>query len=407
MNSLSKVFLFFVFSLGALSTAQAQSQAESQVQAPSQIQPQTKIVTDMRGKAVVIPAHPQRIATIDDGFVEGVMTHLGTIDQVAAIGSWGMKRDYRYEFETTAGQKYEHRGWNTMKYLHPRLDELPVFNSPQGNILNFETLASAKPDLVIMRVGDCTVNDRQEGSSKHAIEMIEALGIPLIVLYAPKGAELATIHDEMRILGDVFDQQTKALALADYLAQTEQMIRERTAGISEQDKTQLLYLGLSPDARKSGAAGTVFGVNTPESFIIEEIANAKNAYTGKGFGVPMSAEQIYAINPQVIVLPTQNGYHPPRELYEAPYMEVLSELKAVKNKRVYAMPWTPMNCARRVEYPLDMLIIAKAAYPERFSDIRVYDFALQFYQKVYGVDEETAKGLRTTQLLDWMAESDF
>jgi len=60
-----------------------------------------------------------------------------------------------------------------------------------------------------------------------------------------------------------------------------------------------------------------------------------------------------------------------------------------------------------VEYPLDMLIIAKAAYPERFADMNVYAFALDFYQKIYHVDEATAKGLRSTQLLDWMAESDF
>ena len=66
-----------------------------------------------------------------------------------------------------------------------------------------------------------------------------------------------------------------------------------------------------------------------------------------------------------------------------------------------------MNASRRVEYPLDMLIIAKAAYPERFADISVYDFALRFYQDIYGVSEETARGLRSTQLLDWMAESGF
>ncbi len=54
-----------------------------------------------------------------------------------------------------------------------------------------------------------------------------------------------------------------------------------------------------------------------------------------------------------------------------------------------------------------MLIMAKAAYPGRFADISVYDFALQFYQDVYGVSEDTAKGLRSTQLLDWMAYAVF
>jgi iron complex transport system substrate-binding protein len=66
-----------------------------------------------------------------------------------------------------------------------------------------------------------------------------------------------------------------------------------------------------------------------------------------------------------------------------------------------------MNCSRRLEYPLDMLIIAKAAYPERFKDINVYDFALDLYKKAYHVDDETARGLRRTQILDWMSDMDF
>ena len=169
----------------------------------------------------------------------------------------------------------------------------------------------------------------------------------------------------------------------------------------------MLYLGLNPNVRKKGAAGSVSGVNTPESYIIEGIANAKNAFTGKGSGVIMSAEQLYSLNPDVIVLPTSNGYHPPRELYESPDFQILQELKAVKNKRVYAMPWSPMNCARRVEYPIDMLIIAKAAYPDKFKDIKVHTFVLQFYKDVYNVSDKDAEALRSEQILDWTVEYDF
>ena len=377
---------------------------------PAGAAPEKRTIVDMRGQEVTFPAELKKVATIDDGFVEGIMTHLGVIDKVAAIGSWSMKRDYNYDFETAAGEKYAHRGWNTMKYLHPWLNDRPCFNSPQGDILNFEILAKAEPDLVILRVGDCTVGEDEGEKTTQTINTIEALGLPLVVIYAPgyyRKAELSSLKEEMGVIGDIFGQKEKALTLADYLANTEKMIRERTAGIEDADKSKVLYLGLNPDLRKQGSAGAVFGVNTPESYIIENVVNAKNAFGGQGYGVPMSTEQIYALDPDVIVLPTFNGYHPPRELYEAAYFENLAELKAVKNKRVYAMPWSPMNCARRVEYPIDMLIIAKAAYPERFSDIKVYDFALNFYQDVYGVDEATATGLRSTQILDWMKDYDF
>lgn len=370
----------------------------------------TRTVTDMRGAAVTIPAPPKRIVTIDDGFVEAVMTHLGTIHSIAGIGSWSMKRDYVYRFETRAGDQYEHRGWNTMKFLHPWLDALPVVNSPQGNVINFETLAKAEPDLVILRIGDCTVSASNKEGAKKAVAAIEALDLPLVVLHAPScfdGGDMRTIKQEMGIVGEIFGMREKAEKLADKLAAVETMIRERTAAVPEHEKPRLAYFGLNPAIRKAGASGSVWGVDTPESYIIEQVAGAKNAYTGKGSGVPMSVEQVYALDPDVIVLPTSNGYHPPRELYEAPYYATLSELRAVKEKRVYAMPWTPMNCARRLEYPLDMLVIAKAAYPEKFKDISVHAFALQLYKDLYGVDDATARGLAATQLLDWMREYGF
>lgn len=369
-----------------------------------------RTVVDMRGKAVEIPDNLTRIATIDDGFIEGVLTHLGKIDTVDVIGSWSMKRDYRYEFEAENGERWEHRGWNTMKFLHPWLDEKLCINSPQGNAINFEALAASNPEVVVLRIGDCTVGAGNREAAIRTVNTIEALGLPLIVLYAPgwyRSADLSSMKEEGRVIGAMFGMEEKASALMEHLAATEQLIRERTADIPEDRKTRVLYMGLNPNIRKQGGAGTTHGIDTPESYIIESVAGARNAFTGKGAGVPMSAEQIYALDPDVILLPTSNGYHPPRELLEAPYFANLRELRAVREKRVYAMPWSPMNCSRRVEYPLDMLIIAKAAYPDRFADISVYDFACRFYQDVYGVDEETARKLRSHQLLDWMRDIHF
>lgn len=380
----------------------------------SSVQSFAYTVTDMRGKQVNIPENLERVATIDDGFIEGVMTHLGVINKVTAIGSWSMKRDYKYTYETIDGKKYTAKGVNTMKYLHPWLNDIPCFNSPQGDILNYETLAKADPQLVILRVGDCTVSGGSyfrggdPAQLEKTITMIESLDIPLVVLFSPTyygKAELSSMKEEMRVLGDIFKQRDKALKLYEYLNETEIMVRNRTKNIK--DKPNVLYFGLNSAARKQGGSGMVSGITTPESYIIENIVNAKNAYRGKGNNIILSGEQVYAIDPDVILLPTQNGYHPADELLKAPYYQNLNQLKAVQNKRVYALPWTPMNCSRRVEYPLDILIIAKASYPELFKDIKVHQFALDFYKKVYNVDDKTAKALRSEQLLDWTVENDF
>lgn len=104
-------------------------------------------------------------------------------------------------------------------------------------------------------------------------------------------------------------------------------------------------MGLSAEARKKAGVGAVHGIDTPESYIVENIADAKNVFRGSGYAVPISAEQVYALDPEVIILPTANGYHPPRELMESEYFKNLRELRAVMEKKVFAMPWTPMNCA--------------------------------------------------------------
>ncbi|QQO07762.1 ABC transporter substrate-binding protein [Breznakiella homolactica] len=369
------------------------------------------MVTDMRGKTVILPRDPKRIATIDDGFVEGVLTRLGEIHRVAAIGSWAMKHDYSYSFTTASGEAYSYtRGWNTMKYLHPWLDALPCISSPQGDGLNFETLAAADPDLVILRAGDCTVGSSNRETLSMVISTIESLGFPLVVLYAPSWysrPDLSTMTEEMAVIGSIFGKEKEARELGAFLYGTVDLIRSRTADIPENQRTGLVMLGLNPSVRAQGGVGSVWGIDTPESYIMESIVNGRNLYRGNGTGKILNPEQLYALDPETIILPTWNGFHPPREILEGADFTLLAELRAIKNRRVYAMPWTPMNCSRRLEYPLDMIIIAKAAYPDRFADIKVHEFALQLYKDLYGVDDAGARGLRSAQWLDWTVDNDF
>ena len=65
------------------------------------------------------------------------------------------------------------------------------------------------------------------------------------------------------------------------------------------------------------------------------------------------------------------------------------------------MPYTPCNCDRRLEYPLDVMVIAKGAYPDRFSDINLGTWSLDFYKNLYGVDDAKARELRSAQWFDW------
>jgi iron complex transport system substrate-binding protein len=369
-----------------------------------------RTVVDMRGVPVTLPRHITRVATIDDGFVESVMARLGVIRQVVATGSWSLKRSYEYRFPTEDGKERAYRrGMSPAVYLHPWLTSLPCVGSEESDAINYEALAQAAPDVVILRVGDCTV-----GTTKDIVvrttATIESLGIPLIVLLAPSSGasvDLSSMREEMRVLGGVFGKEQEALAFADELRSWETLVRERIRDVPDADRPTALYLGLSAGARQAGGAGLVWGTDTAESYMLEQVVGASNAYRGRGFQVRLSAEHLLALDPDIIFLPTVAGYHPPRELYEAPYYRLLRDLKAVRNRRVYALPWSPMNCARRVEYPIDLMIMAKGAYPDRFRDILVHAWVLDFYRRTYRVDNVAAIGLRSAQWLDWMVEEGF
>ena len=370
-----------------------------------------RTITDMRGKQISVPTNISRVVDISDGFATSVLYSLGIEEKVVGLGSTNLQEIDSYDFQTSEGEEYSYQqGMNPVTYLMPSIMDLPAV-AEYGVAVNYETIASLDPDVVIVRVGFCSMNTDEYGEDEditQSIETIESLDIPTIVLYGPpyfSEPAIDKISEEIITIGEVFDMQEEANDLAEYLEGIVLEIENRTKDIQE-EKPEVLLFGLSPNARNSGGAGDVLGTDTIESRFIEDIVNAKNAYQKTGGWVIMSAEQIIALNPDVIVLPTDWGYHPPRELYTASYYQDLQVLDAVINQRVWALPWTPYNCAKRLEYPIEIMIIAKAAYPELFSDFKINEWVLDFYKEVYHVDNETAESLRTIQWLDWTVEED-
>ncbi len=256
---------------------------------------------------------------------------------------------------------------------------------------------------MILRLRSCNLpagNDQVEMT----LNTLKNMKIPVIVLHGPHFAghsNPAAIAEEIRILGDVFQASEKAEFLIDYIQAPVNLVSRRTRDISQSEKPEILVLGLSPSARRKGAAGQVFGINTIESHFIENVVHAKNAFQEPGHFKPISTEHLLAIDPDVILLCTAAGYHPPRELYEASYYKHLCQLSAVGQKRVFALPWTPWNCEKRLEYPIEVMVMAKAAYPELFADIDLGQWLIDFYQGLYGVDEDAAEELRSAQWMDW------
>ncbi len=369
-------------------------------------------ITDLRGKTVTLPVKINRVVTIDDGLIEGIMTIIGESGKIVGLGSRSLRKTSGFTIPNMSGEDYLFKDcMNPVRYLNPGFADLPLIKNTTG--VNFEALATLKPDVVIIRAGSCSASwGASSDAMEKTIHIIESLGIPVVALFAPPcfaEPNLDKIPEEIRLVGKIFEKEEKAARTADYIRKSVEMIKERTQGIPDEKKPRVLALGLSPKARTAGGAGNVrSGIL---KYYIEEIVHAKSAFTVK-YHTPdtglISTEHVFAIDPDIIVLTTSFGYHPPEEIYNAPYYQSLKTLSAVRNKKVSALPFTPSNCdASRIEHPIDLMVIAKSAYPDLFKDILVNEWVLEFYQNVYGVDLQTAKEIRTAQLLDWTSESNF
>ncbi|BBO89544.1 ABC transporter substrate-binding protein [Desulfosarcina ovata] len=361
-------------------------------------------IVDSRGVRVTLPPRIDRVVTISDGFIEGVMTVFGVQKRLVGVGSSCLtQKDYRFSFPLEGEQTRDYaQGMHTVTLLNPWIADLPliaVWNSAP----NYEKIASLNPDLAIIRVGSCW-HWRDDDQVAKSIRMIESLGIPVVVLKSPNtydAPDLATLYNEIEILGQLFDREEKASTLVRYLRAQVDTVSRRTGSIPEARRTRVLLLGLSPKSREAGGAGMAVGRGTTDTFLLEHIVRGVNAFQESGNFKVLGTEQILALAPDAILLPTAWGYHPPQELVEAPYYADLRQMTAVKNHRVAALSFTPCNCDKRLKYPIDIMVMAKTAYPDRFFDIDLADWLIDFYRNVYGVNEQTAEKLRAVQWMDW------
>lgn len=359
-----------------------------------------KIVIDARGKEVKIPENPKRVIPMSQGLIDQTMVAFGIEDKIVGYGSCGQIKDTDtsgYLAINDTSDTYK-GSWHIGSILYPKMIELPWVGKIDAGI-NYETVAAAEPDLVIIRATCCQSEENVERTAK----VIESLGVPVVVIKGPRNFDEPNeriIYEEIRILGEVFDKQKRAKELINYLDKQVGFIKERTKNIKDEEKSKVLYFGLSRGAREKGGVGNVRGIDTCESVFLEDIINAKNAFRGTG-GIIMSAEQILALNPDVIVLPTSSGFHPPRELYKAGAFENIREVKAIKEKRVCSLP--AVGCrSERLDFAMTLMIEAKCIYPERFEDIDLNEFVDEYYKDVFGVSDDKVEKLKLAQRLHWL-----
>ncbi len=255
---------------------------------PQTVYPLT--IKDQTGQTVVLKSEPTRIISLTLGNDEALFNMI-PIKHLIGV-------DY-----TATEATYSHVTQAIVK------DHIPVFGSVNGT-LNAEAIIKAKPDLVL--VADY-VNQKVVAQLKNA-------GIP--VYEFNNFNSIANIEQNIQVLGQLVNAQGQATKLIDQM------------------KTNLAWYKAHQPKKKPtvlyDSYNYVSGTNTTANDIILAAGGINAAAKVNGWA-QLTAEQVIAMNPDVIVIPDDSGAAD-TELKTFLANPAFAHLKAVVNHHVYTAP---------------------------------------------------------------------
>lgn len=302
----------------------------------------TITVTDCAGRRVTVPADPQRIACLcpETGHA---MAMYGQGDKiVAAVG--GMQRDL------------------LLVEMYPHIKDVPVPKT--GGVINIEELAACKPDLAFIKA-DITANASE-------MEKLNKVGIPVI------GIEFNSMQEQqeaMQLIARVVGAEAEGQKYTKFYQQTVSMVGGRIDKIAPEDRARI-YHSVN-EATRTDIKGSLPDDWTRTAGVINVSVDEPLKFADGNYYA--SLEQILLWDTDYILVNDPNvvGYIMQHEQWRS--------LKAVKNRRVLAMPngisrWGHFSS---LETPLAVLWTAKTVYPGKFQDIDMKTVTRDFYRQFF------------------------
>lgn len=269
---------------------------------------QNREIIDMAGRSVVVPSH------IDTIFSQSPVTAI-----------------YLYTLvpEKLLGWNYELNEVERSVILEEYQD-LPNFG--MGDAINFEAVIAADPTiaLIVGTINDATISD--------ADALQDSLGIPVVVV----DGDLTAAPEAYRFMGDLFGVEDRAEELAAYAEKTFDDIE--SMNIPEDEKVRIYY-GNGEDSLETAPVGSSHG----QLIDMVQGINVADLEMGDGSRVQISAEQLLAWDPDVIVLNGEpkadiTGDSAAQKLMDDPNY---ASLKAVQEGKVYGTPNAPFSWVDR------------------------------------------------------------
>lgn len=332
--------------------AATEEQAQSGEQDATQETAETREITDMAGRKVTVPTAENIKSVFSAGPVAAIFLYMVAPDKLL-------------------GWNYELNDVEKSIILDKYQD---LSNFGMGDAVNYEAVIAANPTIAINsgKINDAMVSDCDALS--------ESLGIPVVAV----DNELNNSAEAFRFMGELLGVEDHAEELAQY---AEQVFTDINAlsDIPEEKKVSV-YFGNGEDSLETAPRGS------QHAQILDAInaVNVADLELGDGSRVQISAEQLLAWDPDVIVV---NGEPKADKSGNSAAEDILSNpdyasLKAVQDQKVYGTPNAPFSWVDRPAGPnrlIGMRWFSALIYPE-YIKCDINEEIHKFFDLFYHVD---------------------
>ena len=252
-----------------------------------------------------------------------------------------------------------------------------------GTNVNMEELAKLEPDVVFYSASSAELGD----------QLTEA-GFNAVAVSVNKWDYdcIETLNNWIGLLSQMFPESDKSAAVQQKSQEIYDLVQERVKNLSDDQRKDVFFLFQYSDTTLLTSGKQFFGQWWADAIGAKNVAEELT----KDNSVPVSMEQVYDWDPDMIFITNFNTYYPD-DLYNNTVEGYdWSPVSAVANHDVYKMPlgmyrsYTP-----GADCPVTLLWMAKTAYPAQFQDIDIVSEAKDYYKEVFGIEltDEQAKAI--------------
>ena len=311
--------------------AASEETTQSEEQTETQETGETREITDMAGRKVTVPAAEDIESVFSTGPVAAIFMYMVAPDKLLG-----------WNYELNDVEK---------SIILEKYHDLPNFG--MGDAINYEAVIAANPTIALNcgKINDAMVSDCDALS--------KSLGIPVIAV----DNELNNSAEAFRFMGELLGVEDHAEELAEY---SEKIFTDiaSLADIPEDEKVSV-YFGNGEDSLETAPRGSQHA----QILDAVNVTNVADLELGDGSRVQISAEQLLAWNPDVIVV---NGEPKADKSGNSAAEDILSNpdyasLKAVQDNKVYGTPNAPFSWVDRPAGPnrlIGMHWLSAVVYPE-------------------------------------------